>query len=203
MQILNQTAVVSNPVENNNELQMKKLPSIMIQNGEPDSPVQDVSTNISYDSTYLNPSNTLDSAVAQNNSRLLEKLLTSAANISLEGQNASGGTPIHEAAYQGKLSCLRVFLKFGANVNLRDREGWTPLHAAICGGDANSVLLLLKHGASINATANDGIKPIDMAIQSEDEEITKALLQADRTSIEKDGPAPLASAEDLESDYSL
>lgn len=183
---------------------IKTLPSIFIQTGDPDDEEtfkMGEKVCVTYDWTHLNPSNTLDSAVAQNNSRLLEKLLTSAANISLEGPNASGGTPIHEAAYQGKLSCLRVFLKFGADVNLRDREGWTPLHAAICGGDVNSVYLLLKYGACINAAANDGIKPIDMALQSDDQQIAQAVLcyNKEKRSTEKQGNAPLAS-EDFGSD---
>lgn len=184
-------------VDNNNEHRSKRLlPSIRVQCGDTDSTCT-VGTHSTktYDSTRLNPSNTLDSAVAQNNSHLLEKLLTSAANISLEDLNASGGTPVHEAAYQGKLSCLRVFLKFGADVNLRDREGWTPLHAAICGGDPNAVILLLKQGASINACAYDGVKPIDMALQCDDQEITNAVVLASEMIAEKDGPAPLATEE--------
>lgn len=191
-----------NQVDNNNDIERLKLPSILIQKGEPDDEEMTEKVCVSYDCSHLNPSNTLDAAVAQNNSRLIEKLLTSAANISLEGQNASGGTPIHEAAYQGKVACLRVFLKFGADVNLRDREGWTPLHAAICGGEVNSVYLLLQNGASVNAAAHDGIRPVDMALQSEDEVIAKAILLANEVLTEKEGNAPLAS-EDFGSDLSL
>jgi len=193
-----------------NKHDIRTLPSILIQTGdhqnidEEEFSMAREKVCVTYDWTHLNPSNTLDAAVAQNNSRLLEKLLTSAANISLEGPNASGGTPMHEAAYQGKLSCLRVFLKFGADVNLRDREGWTPLHAAICGGDVNSVFLLLKYGACINAAANDGIKPIDMALQTDDQQITQAILcySKENCSREKEGNAPLAS-EDFGADLGL
>ncbi|EDO30818.1 predicted protein, partial [Nematostella vectensis] len=95
--------------------------------------------------------------------------------VTLDGLNASGGSPIHEAAFQGKLSCLKVFLKFGADPNMRDKEGWTPLHAAICGGDPDSVAELLRFGANVNLAANDGVKPIEMAIQCGDERVIKLL----------------------------
>lgn len=189
----------TNDKDDAQKIKIKKLPSILIESGDDDSNNSETQ-NTSYDCTHLNPSNTLDAAVAQNNSGLLERLLTSAANISLDGLNASGGTPIHEAAFQGKLSCLRVFMKFGADVNLRDREGWTPLHAAICGGDPDTILLLLKNGASVNAEANDGIKPIDMAMQTEDQRISKILMSAKEGLHEKEGIAPLAMEESLESD---
>uniref|UniRef100_A0A6P8I4N4 Serine/threonine-protein phosphatase 6 regulatory ankyrin repeat subunit C-like n=1 Tax=Actinia tenebrosa TaxID=6105 RepID=A0A6P8I4N4_ACTTE len=181
------------------KIKIKTLPSILIHSGDVDSDFSE-KQKTSYDCTHLNPSNTLDAAVAQNNSGLLERLLTSAANISLDGLNASGGTPIHEAAFQGKLSCLRVFMKFGADVNLRDREGWTPLHAAICGGDPDTVLLLLKYGASINAEANDGIKPIDMAMQTDDQRIVNFFMNRNESLQEKEGIAPLAMEEGLEPD---
>jgi ankyrin repeat protein len=194
------TAVLPNDNDDSQRNQIQtKLPSILIHSGGSDCIIAE-KHKIAYDCTHLNPSNTLDAAVAQNNSGMLEQLLTSAANISLEGLNASGGTPIHEAAFQGKLSCVRVFMKFGADVNLRDREGWTPLHAAICGGDSDTVLLLLKNGASINAAANDGIKPTDMALQSEDQKIVNIMLRANDVLHEKEGVAPLASEENFGSE---
>lgn len=188
----------ANDKDDAHKIKIKKLPSILIESGDDDTNLETQKT--SYDCTHLNPSNTLDAAVAQNNSGLLERLLTSAANISLDVLNASGGTPIHEAAFQGKISCLRVFMKFGADVNLRDREGWTPLHAAICGGDPDTILLLLKYGASVNAAAHDGVKPIDMAMQTDDQRVAKIILNANEVVHEKEGIAPLAKEEALESE---
>ncbi|XP_032225836.1 ankyrin repeat, PH and SEC7 domain containing protein secG [Nematostella vectensis] len=180
-----------------------KLPLIQVEEGEEGELFVAKEQEIIYDCSRLSPANTLDAAVAQNNSELLKRILTSTATVTLDGLNASGGSPIHEAAFQGKLSCLKVFLKFGADPNMRDKEGWTPLHAAICGGDPDSVAELLRFGANVNLAANDGVKPIEMAIQCGDERVIKLLSsnkpRLDNNFKEKDGTAPLAGEENFSS----
>lgn len=130
--------------------------------------------NNNYDEGLLNPSYVLDAAVARNDSRLLHGIL-SAGHIMLDNLNASGGTAMHEAAFQGKVKCLDVFLKFGASVDIRDKEGWTPLHAAVCGGDIRAVIFLIRNGASVKAYTREGLTPVEIAMDNKDKKMVQAL----------------------------
>lgn len=132
----------------------------------------------SFEEGLLNPSvYTLDAAVARGDGKTLEAVLCS-GNVRPNALNASGGTAMHEAAFQGKLECLRVFLRFGVDINIRDKEGWTPLHAAVCGGDAKCVAFLLRHGARTDIETDEGVKPVQIAIQSGDRKIVGIISKA-------------------------
>lgn len=133
-----------------------------------------LNNNYIHDEGLLNPSYALDAAVASNDSRLLHGIL-SAGNIMLDTLNASGGTAMHEAAFQGKVRCLEVFLKFGTSVDIRDKEGWTPLHAAVCGGDIRAVIFLIKNGASLQAHTKEGVTPVEIAMDNKDKKMVQAL----------------------------
>ena len=47
---------------------------------------------------------------------------------SINAKDADGETPLHYAALNGHLDCVRFLLKDNADVNLTDAEGSTPLH---------------------------------------------------------------------------
>lgn len=127
-----------------------------------------------FEEGLLSPFYTLDAAVASGDYKLLEAILCS-GSVRPNALNASGGTAMHEAAFQGKLRCLRVFLKFGVDINIRDKEGWTPLHAAVCGGDVECVTFLLRHGARTDIETDEGVRPVQIALQSDDRRIVRAI----------------------------
>ena len=37
-----------------------------------------------------------------------------------------GTTPVHDAAEEGQLDCLRVFYDHGVDLNMQDSDGFTP-----------------------------------------------------------------------------
>lgn len=154
--------------------QLSTPPTIVIDGVKDDHDELDINNNCIHDEGLLNPSYALDAAVASNDSRLLHGIL-SGGNIMLDTLNASGGTAMHEAAYQGKLRCLEVFLKFGTSVDIRDKEGWTPLHAAVCGGDIRAVIFLIKNGASLQAYTKEGLTPVEIAKDNKDKKMVQAL----------------------------
>ena len=127
-----------------------------------------------YDESFLNPCYALDAAVARNDSKQLEAILSSGA-MALDKFNASGGTAMHEAAFQGKIECLSVFLRFGSDVNLKDKEGWTPLHAAVCGGHAQVVAFLISRGANLCATTDDGLRALEIATDAKNTKVLRVL----------------------------
>lgn len=44
---------------------------------------------------------------------------------------------IHEAVLAGNLDCVKLLIKYGADINQTDDEGWTPLHMACSDGYAD------------------------------------------------------------------
>lgn len=46
----------------------------------------------------------------------------------LDAKDSDGETPLHYAALNGHLDCVKHLVRNGADVNLTDEEGSTPLH---------------------------------------------------------------------------
>lgn len=74
----------------------------------------------------------------------------------------SGGlTPLHWAAYLGRLNIARKLIDAGAIVDSRGVGGGkTPLHYATQGQDYKMVQLLINKGADVNAGDNMGFTPL-------------------------------------------
>lgn len=45
-----------------------------------------------------------------------------------------GMAALHEAVLAGNLECVKLLVKYGADVHQRDEDGWTPLHMACSDG---------------------------------------------------------------------
>lgn len=45
-----------------------------------------------------------------------------------------GMAALHEAVLSGNLECVKLLIKYGADVHQRDEDGWTPLHMACSDG---------------------------------------------------------------------
>jgi ankyrin repeat protein len=107
----------------------------------------------------------------------LEELL--AGNRSLVGAVSSDGwTPLHLAAYFGRLEAVRLLLNKGASVKARSANAMenTPLHAAAAGRHAHVIRVLLEFGAEANARQNGGWAALHAAAQNGDLESARALL---------------------------
>lgn len=44
---------------------------------------------------------------------------------------------LHEAVLSGNLECVKLLVKYGADINQKDEDGWTPLHIACSDGHAD------------------------------------------------------------------
>lgn len=60
-----------------------------------------------------------------------------AANRGAERPPLAGMAALHEAVLTGNLDCVKLLVKYGADIHQRDENGWTPLHMACSDGYAD------------------------------------------------------------------
>ena len=77
----------------------------------------------------------------------LRALKAAQADLSAK-EPTHGGTPLHVAAFNGHMECVKFLVANGAAVNSRDDEGWTPLSQARDQGYPDIVDWLKKNGAT-------------------------------------------------------
>jgi ankyrin repeat protein len=71
---------------------------------------------------------------------------------------------MHWAANGNKPECLRLLLRYGCDVNIRDRhDEITPLHIASARGFSICVQLLIENHADVNALSNRSECPLHVA----------------------------------------
>lgn len=92
---------------------------------------------------------------------VVEDLLRGDGNL-VDEMNDVGLTGLQICATYGSVNAMLVFLRFGANLHIRDREsGWTALHRAVYFGHVRAALLLIKSGARMTGGVLPNIYPWD------------------------------------------
>lgn len=75
-----------------------------------------------------------------------------------------GFTPLHFAARHGKLSCIRLLLELGADIERKTfAQKCTPLMTAIYHGHHKASMLLLELGADVNSRDDGNHTPLNYA----------------------------------------
>jgi len=98
-----------------------------------------------------------------------------------------GPTPLHTAAFNGKVKKVKELIEAGTNVNVIDAKGWTPLHDAVIQRHTQIVKLLIAAGANINAQDNEErYSPLHEAARMKYPEIKTILLDAGANTTLKD-----------------
>ncbi|XP_028292306.1 ankyrin repeat and SOCS box protein 11 isoform X2 [Gouania willdenowi] len=72
----------------------------------------------------------------------------------------SDRSPLHAAAFQGRLVYLRNLVEHGMKVDLLTVDSVSPLHEACLSGHADCVKFLLDHGADPDRETSDGATPL-------------------------------------------
>ncbi|KAL3865896.1 hypothetical protein ACJMK2_043244 [Sinanodonta woodiana] len=97
-----------------------------------------------------------------------------ANNVSVNGLDKAGSTPVHWAAHGGHTECLVELLKVpNCEINVQNKLGDTPIHCAAWKGHAEVVRMLLEQGARADLKNNDNKLPYELAKDPE----TAALLR--------------------------
>eukprot|EP00750_Incisomonas_marina_P024818 INCI5150.1.p1 GENE.INCI5150.1~~INCI5150.1.p1 ORF type:complete len:228 (-),score=59.44 INCI5150.1:88-771(-) len=70
-----------------------------------------------------------------------------------------GGTPLHQAVWDGETEIVKLLLEHKADVNHQTLRGFSPMHFAMQHGYADIVLLLKKHGGNVLLKSSMGQMP--------------------------------------------
>ncbi|XP_034646431.1 protein phosphatase 1 regulatory subunit 27 [Trachemys scripta elegans] len=85
-----------------------------------------------------------------------------ARKVTLSTLYPSGKAALHEAVLAGNLDCVKLLVRYGADIHQKDENGWTPLHMACSDGYIHIARYLISLGARLDATNDEGEKPSDL-----------------------------------------
>ncbi|XP_008848255.1 cyclin-dependent kinase 4 inhibitor D isoform X2 [Nannospalax galili] len=91
-------------------------------------------------------------------------------------QDASGTSPVHDAARTGFLDTLKVFLDHGADVNAPDGTGALPIHLAVREGHSTIVSFLAPE-SDLHHRDAEGLTPLELARQRGAQDLVDILQQ--------------------------
>ncbi len=123
-------------------------------------------------------------AVASGDMETTRQSLRRGAHI--EAKNHDGNTALLIVAHQqhragekanNETAILKMLLKNGSNLEVRDQNGSTPLMAAVESGDDATIKLLLDKGAKIEAEDQSGETALMKAAKSGRSDLTDILLE--------------------------
>jgi ankyrin repeat protein len=124
------------------------------------------------------PSLAIFAAAIQGDMARIEELLAGDRSL-VSALSPDGWTPLHLAAFFGKVDVVRLLLNKGAQVNARSTNAMEnmPLHAAAAGRHVDVIKVLIDHGATVNARQHGGWTPLHAAGQNGDLETAKVLVE--------------------------
>jgi ankyrin repeat protein len=96
------------------------------------------------------------------NLNLVSDLIVLGANLDWQDEKWDW-TPLHWAAWYGRVEIARMLIDAKADLNLQGEYGWTPLHAAVKYGSVEIVRMLIDAGADVNLQDEDGKLPYELA----------------------------------------
>ena len=109
-----------------------------------------------------------------------------------------GWTPLHLAAFFGRLDAAERLIAAGAALNSASTNSMrnTPLHAAVAGGRTDVALLLIERGADVSVPDSGQHTPLHIAAENGNAPVVKALLArgADPHAVDVEDKTPLSRA---------
>eukprot|EP00658_Telonema_sp_P-2_P068353 TRINITY_DN5728_c0_g1_i4.p1 TRINITY_DN5728_c0_g1~~TRINITY_DN5728_c0_g1_i4.p1 ORF type:complete len:132 (-),score=33.21 TRINITY_DN5728_c0_g1_i4:132-527(-) len=98
-------------------------------------------------------------------------------------KNETGNTPLHLAARNGSLECIRLLAEAGAVLDKHNDSGDTPLHYAAANGNPEAIKMVLGAHSSMTPLYVDdqnerGETPIHVAVEHNRPSSVKLLCEA-------------------------
>ncbi|XP_004621110.1 protein phosphatase 1 regulatory subunit 27 [Sorex araneus] len=97
-----------------------------------------------------------------------------ARKVALDTIYPSGLAALHLAVLSGRLECVQLLVKLGADIQQPDAKGSTALHVACRSGFRDIARYLISLGADRDAADRDGRRPSDL-IDPECQELVELL----------------------------
>ncbi len=94
-------------------------------------------------------------AVMKGSEDVVQYLCENNAKLNVQS-TISRDTALSLAAKYNKLSCVKIIIESGADINTKDHNGWTPLMHAVLIGSKNIVKYLCKNYADLNVQSHEG-----------------------------------------------
>ena len=116
-------------------------------------------------------------AVIAKHANILSLLIEHGADIEGQSNMVANGTPLHLAAWEGRVEAGRCLLDHGANISARDDVRDTPLINAALQGHLEFARMLLEHGAVIDAQNGLGETALYSAVRGGKIEVVQWLLE--------------------------
>ena len=137
----------------------------------------------------------LISAPSHGHCEIVEWLLSHGANPNLQSDGKCF-TPLHMAAWFGRVEVSRILLQHKVDQNILDKDGQTPLHTASYKGHIEVARLLLKHGVDVNAQDSKRSTALHLALEERHIDVARLLLEhgADVNNQNGDGQTSLHQA---------
>ncbi|XP_069064332.1 ankyrin repeat and SOCS box protein 2 [Pleurodeles waltl] len=115
-------------------------------------------------------------AIKNGDEQALTGIIQSDRNLS--EANKDGWLPVHEAAYYGRLGCLKLLLRaFPATIDRRTLEEETPLYIACQRGHLDCLQVLLQMGAEPDIAGKNKETPLYKACEHRNVDAVRMLVQ--------------------------
>ena len=95
-------------------------------------------------------------------------------------KNRRGGTPLHDFTFADTCTSkiLGSFVRFNADINVRDGSGWTPLHWVTRSGNIGMIDAFVQQGANLEIESDIGATPLFFALSRHNHIAFERLLQS-------------------------
>ena len=162
------------------------------------APLVDDTPNVEWASVYHPKSgDTVQIVAARHGHQVVLQWIKEDLGLNLEQSNFGGKHPLHEAAQNGHLDCVRYVLSQGAHVDCLKQADWTPLMLACTKLSLAVIHELVEGGAKLGLKNKDGWTCFHIAVREGDVGIVNYLLNVDPyiwDTVSKNGRTPLHTA---------
>eukprot|EP01053_Blabericola_migrator_P009401 Blabericola_migrator_1__9400@NODE_507_length_7957_cov_200_853612_g389_i0_p1_GENE_NODE_507_length_7957_cov_200_853612_g389_i0NODE_507_length_7957_cov_200_853612_g389_i0_p1_ORF_typecomplete_len1255_score177_92Ank_2/PF12796_7/1_4e07Ank_2/PF12796_7/7_2e06Ank_2/PF12796_7/1_5e03Ank_2/PF12796_7/4_2e16Ank_2/PF12796_7/0_08Ank_4/PF13637_6/2_5e08Ank_4/PF13637_6/18Ank_4/PF13637_6/0_0042Ank_4/PF13637_6/5_2e02Ank_4/PF13637_6/3_4e16Ank_4/PF13637_6/0_84Ank_4/PF13637_6/5_3Ank_5/PF13857_6/0_00024Ank_5/PF13857_6/5 len=92
--------------------------------------------------------------------------------------STTGHTALHYVAEDGRLDCLKVLLKYGAIIDIRNSAGQTPLHCACYENRGEAAEYLIAHGSQLHQRDYEKLEtPLMVCIRTRNDSLASMIIK--------------------------
>eukprot|EP00794_Sanderia_malayensis_P004237 gene4237-4800_t len=151
---------INKRTENSKE---NRASQICHETGERLDPERSISTLRKQKGVSFSPQTLAVDALIENSAEDLEFSLTDGGIVDINELDDHGDSLLHRAAQEGDVDCIRVLVKHGADVNIKNKEGWPPVHLALSHSNIPAMVYLIECGANMEGYTKSRVEEFQKA----------------------------------------